>query len=66
MCYSDDPIRDFEMHDAKRQAELERCPVCEHCKEHIQEDEYYEIDGSIVCDDCLLDFVRKNCKKTIN
>lgn len=53
MFRSDDPVRDFLMQD-KEQAEREkRLPVCEECKSRIQDDFYWEIDGEILCEDCM-------------
>ncbi len=65
MFYSDDPVRDAEMHMARQEAEFEKLPKCEHCKETIQDDFYYEIDGDIVCDDCILEYLRKNCRVSV-
>lgn len=61
MFYSDNPVRDAEMYMARQEAELLKMPICEHCGERIQDD-YYEIDGCIVCDDCILEYLRKNCR----
>ena len=32
------------------------CPVCDDCGESITAEEYYEIDGRIICPDCLKDY----------
>ena len=62
--YSDEPLRDFERHDAEQAAWLQELPRCEHCGEAIQDEEYYEIDGAYVHFDCLTDYCNENCKKT--
>lgn len=57
--YTDDPVRDFEAHDAKQQEWLESRPVCEHCGKHIQDDYFYIIFGEYMCKDCLNSAYRK-------
>lgn len=38
---------------------------CGECHTEIFEgDEYYEFDDNVICDDCMIDFVRKNHRKT--
>ena len=51
--YTDNPLADFYRHDAKQTEYLERLPVCAECGEPIQTDECYEINGEIICPDCL-------------
>lgn len=53
MSYTDDPIADFERHDAEQQAQLDKLPVCCECDEPIQTEEYYEINDECVCPECL-------------
>lgn len=53
MFYSDDPNADFDRWDAEQQKELEALPVYDYCDEHILEEFYYEINGDIICADCL-------------
>lgn len=55
MPYTDDPIADFERHDARQQKLLERLPICHRCKERIQQDKAVCIDGDWYCDECLDD-----------
>lgn len=38
---------------------LAKLPVCDYCEQHIQDDHYYEIDGEIICPDCLESYFRK-------
>lgn len=66
MFYTDDPIRDFERHDANREAELKKRPVCEHCGEHITDDCFYKINDCKVCFECLVSFCDDNCKVNID
>lgn len=53
MFYTDDPERDFLREDAKKQKELERLPKCAECGEPIQSERCYEVDGGLICQDCL-------------
>lgn len=50
---TNDPIADFHRYDAQQQREVERCPKCDYCDEHITVETYYDLDGDIVCEDCL-------------
>lgn len=53
MFYTDDPLRDFHMHDAEQERKLKMLPKCSECGEHIQTDECYEINDELICPDCL-------------
>lgn len=50
---SDDPLRDFERHDAKQTAKQNELPKCEYCGEPIQQDDAVRINNGFICDDCL-------------
>ena len=50
MFYSDDPARDFDRWDAEQERKRARLPVCEKCKKHIQDEDYYDVDGEILCE----------------
>lgn len=52
---------DFAAEEDYRRAEMEeRAPKCMHCGEPISDDYYYDIDGDILCYDCLNDLYRKD------
>lgn len=53
--YSDDPGRDFDRWDAEQERQRARLPVCEgkKCGKRIDEDDYYDIDGEILCEECM-------------
>lgn len=55
MFYSDDPARDFDRWDTEQARREARLPVCENpkCKKRINDDFYWEIDGEILCEDCM-------------
>lgn len=64
--YSDDPIRDFERHDAEQTAWLESLPKCEYCGKPIQDEHYYDIEDCLIHEDCLHDFCYENYRKPNN
>lgn len=45
----------WEQHEREQERLLERLPVCRRCNERIQDDEYYYIEGVILCEDCMKD-----------
>lgn len=48
-----DPLDDFDRLD-RMQAEYEaRLPKCDKCKQRIHDEDYFEIDGRILCGECL-------------
>lgn len=51
--YTGDPIRDFEERDRRQARRLARRPRCSECHEYIQDDVCYEIDGKLICPECL-------------
>lgn len=55
MSYSDDPVSDFNSHDAEQEELLKSKPICKCCREHIQQDSAVCIDGDYYCDICLDD-----------
>jgi formylmethanofuran dehydrogenase subunit E len=58
MRYTDNPVADFYRYDAELADEEELLPHCDYCGEPIYEC-YYDIDGDIVCKDCLDDNFKK-------
>lgn len=53
MMYIPDNYDLFLQHDAEKALLLEKCPICEECGEHIQDDYYYIFDNIKICPDCL-------------
>lgn len=53
MITSGDPLRDFDRHDEECEKALQKLPVCDECGEPINEDEYYDVYGEILCWTCL-------------
>lgn len=60
MMWADDPVEDFEKHDAEQERKLSKLPVCSYCDEPIQDDFYFEINGENICECCLDRFFRKD------
>ena len=56
---SDDPNRDFDRWDAEREERLKELPECVICREPIQDEFYYELDGANICPACLEENFRK-------
>lgn len=40
-------------HDAEMEERLSKLPVCDECGETIQTEECYEINGEVICPECL-------------
>lgn len=53
--YTDDPYSDFLSHDAEQEEWLQSRPKCDECKERIQDEHCFNIDGTILCEDCMND-----------
>ena len=59
MFCTDDPIRDFEKHDAEQNRWLEKMPVCADCGEHIQDETAFYINGEWICKSCMDSYERE-------
>ena len=59
MYYSDNPIADFDRWDSDQQKQLDKLPKCTECDEPIQDEECYEINGALICPECLKNNHRK-------
>ncbi len=53
MCYTDDPIFDYDCHCAEQQRLMDRLPKCDYCDSPIMDDDCFEINGDILCEECL-------------
>lgn len=53
MFRTDDPIADFDRHDAEQERRLTDLPECDYCGEKITDDYYYNINGDVICEGCL-------------
>lgn len=57
---TDDPLADFNRHEAEQESRLARRPVCCYCEEHIQHDHLFLINDEMICPDCLESYFRKD------
>lgn len=65
MFYSDDPMRDADRYEVARQEEEDKLPVCDICGEPIQDDYLYDLEGTLVCEECLKENYRKSVEDYI-
>lgn len=49
----------WEMHEAEKEAWLEKQPLCVCCDKHIQDDFLFDINGNLFCEGCMKDNFRK-------
>lgn len=49
----------WEEHDRSKERRLAQRPKCDCCDHHIQHDHWYEINGDIICPDCMESYYRK-------
>ena len=56
-----DPEADFDRLDAELARYEARLPKCERCKHTIYDDDYYDVDGEILCEECLKEKYGKSC-----
>lgn len=63
--YSNDPIRDHEERERKLEEWLDSLPVCSECHHPIQDEHCFEIDGELVCAECLAENHRKRTDRYI-
>lgn len=57
---TDNPIADFNRYQAEQEKQLTKCSICAECEEYIQDDYYYEINGDILCCDCMDNYYRRS------
>lgn len=58
-----DAYEAWERHDGAQERWLNSRPVCCECGEHIQEEKLYDIDGDLVCDNCLRNYMDKHYRQ---
>lgn len=56
MFYSDDPVRDFHRHDADKERKLENLPICEKCRNTIQQEKAVYYNDQWICENCESEF----------
>ena len=55
----------WQRHDSEQEEALEKLPCCDYCGDTIQDDHYFDINGDIVCEDCLKREFRKRTEDYI-
>lgn len=48
-----DNYKVWEYGERERERRLLMLPKCDRCREHIQDDDYYDVDGEILCESCM-------------
>lgn len=51
--YIPDNLDLYDRHEAEQERKLAKLPDCDYCGEPITDDHYYDLDGDIVCQECL-------------
>ena len=60
-----DNYSQWEWQDRQQEKARERLPVCDKCRERIDEDYYFDIGGEILCYYCMIEKYRKNTEDYI-
>lgn len=56
--FTDDAHKDFLMHDFQQVRQMNMLPVCDICKEPIQDESYYSMFGNNICNRCMKGFIK--------
>lgn len=57
---SGDPLADFHRWDRQQEESLKKLPICVKCRRRIQDDDYYDVDGEILCEDHMKQRYRRS------
>lgn len=49
----------WKKHDERQTESIERLPMCSECKEKIQDEVCFEIDGELICESCMMENHRR-------
>ena len=60
-----DNYKVWEYAERERERRLARLPICEgfRCGKRIQDEDYYDVDGEILCEECMNEKYRKDTDK---
>lgn len=62
MCWTDDPIADYDRWECEQQAKLDKLPHCDDCGQAIQDDHFYLINDMNICPECLnMNYLKWTC-----
>lgn len=53
MIWTSNPVADAERFAAEQDRQLEQLPICDDCREPIQDGFFYSINDSVICSDCI-------------
>ena len=56
MLFTDDPLKDFERHEAEQEKQLMKLPICSCCGEPIQQEKAIYYNDQWCCENCEYDF----------
>ena len=48
-----DNYKAWEYAERDRESQLSLLPVCDRCHDRIQDKDYYDVDGEILCENCM-------------
>ena len=54
-----DPLDDFDRLDRLQAQREARLPICEKCGERIHDEDYYDVEGDSLCEDCMKEKYRR-------
>ena len=54
-----DNYSQWEAHEREQEAWLAKRLMCDYCEQNIQDDHYFDINGEVVCPDCMESCFRK-------
>jgi formylmethanofuran dehydrogenase subunit E len=61
-----DNYKAWEYAERERERRLARLPVCEDCHERIQDEDYYDVDGELLCENCMKKRYRRFTEDLVN
>lgn len=61
-----DNYKAWEYAERERERRLLMLPVCEKCHERIQDEDYYDVDGEILCKECMKQKYRRKTEDLLN
>lgn len=63
-----DNYKAWEYAERERERRLARLPVCEgfRCGKRIQDEDYYDVDGEILCEECMKRKYRRKTEDLVN
>lgn len=56
MMFTDNPVRDFHAYDSEQERQLEKLPICEKCKNPIQQEKAVYYNDQWICENCESEF----------